>query len=177
MPGRPTPSLPARFCASACLAALALSGWCNDSRAQPFALERPEFLREPTVSRTITGITYSYLGSTVRRAARLQITLVEVPAATPDADAATCAAAFLGTIRQQHEGFLALRDTAPLHVGARVFDTWRWSGRHGQEFLTGVVACRREGDRFLAITFQDALDTAPDTFVSIKSRIQSMEFK
>lgn len=161
----------------ACLMALALASAWKIARAEPFALERPEFLNAPAVSRAASGITYSYLGTSARRAARLQITLAEVPAAAPDADAKACASAFLGTLEQQYRGFLAVPDTAVLPVGELALEAWRWSGQRGKDFLTGVVACRRVDARFLVITFQDTLRSAPETFTVIRARLSALEFE
>jgi hypothetical protein len=154
-----------------------LAGWSQASPGQPFVLARPDFLRGPAVSRAASAVTYSYLGTPQWRAARLQLTLAEVPASVPGADASDCASAFLKTLESQHPGFMALRDAVPLQAAGLSFDAWRWTARHGAETLTGVVACRRDGTRFFAITFQDSLHSAPETFTTIRSRLDRLEFR
>jgi len=144
---------------------------------EPFGFEPPEFLRGPDISRAATGNTYSFRGTGLHPDAALQMTRVEIPAASPRRDANFCIQAFLAEIEQRAAGFFSQQNAAPLQAGIHEFASWRWSGALATRPSTGVVSCGIVGDSYIAITFQDATRRAPVSFPAIRARLSKLAFE
>ena len=155
--------------------------WClfalteQSVAGEPFGFNPPAFLTGPTVSRSATGNTYYFSGTEKHPLARLQITQVEIPDSLVEDDTSLCATAFIFEIRKQAPDIFWQKNSTHLEAGEHALDLWRWNGSISSNLMTGIVSCGIIGERFLAITFQDAIRQAPDSFPVLRELLKKLD--
>lgn len=143
--------------------------------ADPLTFTPPNFLLGPSVARTADGTTYSYRARDLKLKVNLQITVVNIPESLTTPTAKTCAAAFLHELKKRGELFVA-DNVRTLMVGALVLDSWRWSQTTTPiGGLTGVVGCVPYQQKFIAVTFEDSLTSASETFPLIRASLSALQ--
>lgn len=144
---------------------------------EPYGFDPPDFLEGPVISRAATGNTYSFHGTGAHPFAALQLTRVELPPGFSQQDVEFCAQAFLTEIEKRSREFFWQRSKHPLETRSHRLQSWRWSGILERGPSTGVVSCGEVEGGFIAITFEDQLRLAPDSFPAIRSRLDTLEFE
>ncbi len=142
---------------------------------QPFAFNPPAFLGAPEVMRAASGNTWRFEGAAAHPAARLMITLAEVPEGLSADDTAVCVDAFLQEIRRRREDAFWQPETPPLRLGSREVPSWRWAGSFDQTPATGLVACMALGEQFLAVALEDSINGAPQSFPAMRRALRTLE--
>lgn len=160
---------------AALIAALMSVGLQRAHAGQPFAFEPPPFLGAPDVVRAASGNTWQFEGSSTHPAARLMITLAEVPQGLSAGDTAVCVEAFLQEIRRRREDAFWQPETPPLRLGSREVPSWRWAGSFDQNPATGLVACMALDGQFLAVAFEDSINGAPQSFPAMRRALRTLE--
>ncbi len=145
------------------------------SAVEPIDLGPLDFLSGPVISRAATGNTYSFTGRAAHPLARLQITRVEIPASLAKDDLTSCATAFLFEIRKQAPDLYWERSPTALRVGPYPLALWRWNGTISSRMTTGIVSCGIVGERYLAVTFQDAIRHAPASFPTLRKHLENLD--
>jgi hypothetical protein len=141
---------------------------------EPFGFVPPPFLEGPVISRAAIGNTYSFEGIGTHPQSELQLTRVEIPAALASGDITPCAEAFLIEIKRRAPDIFWQKATVPLLAGEHALDSWRWNGEVAGRLKTGVVSCGIIGARFVAITFEDAIRHAPESFPIIRKSLKAL---
>ena len=81
---------------------------------------------------------------------------------------------FLTEVARDRNTFFAVPVARPLVAGKVQLQQVRWTRKDGHG-MTGVTGCGIQGDRFVAVNFQDAIANASNTFPAIRASLQSME--
>ena len=143
--------------------------------ADQLTLTPPDFLIGPSIARTADGTTYSYRARDLKVKVNLQITIVNIPESLTTPTAKTCAAAFLHELKKRGELFVA-DNVRALTVGALSLDSWRWSQTTTPTGgLTGVIGCVPYQQKFIAVTFEDSLTNASETFPLIRASLSALQ--
>jgi hypothetical protein len=145
------------------------------SAGEPFAFDPPPFLGSAEIVRAATGNTWQFDGGDEHPAARLLITLAEIPAGMSEADTSVCAEAFLEQIRRRRHDAFWQPETPALRLGGREVASWRWAGSFDRVPATGLVACTSVAGRFLAVAFEDSIAGAPQTFPAIRRALSTLD--
>lgn len=137
----------------------------------PLAL--PAFLEGPHIAHSALGTTYAYRGRAPHASSALQITVVDVPPelAGPDGrTSAHCLKLFLDELARGRAGFSSSPATEPVVAAGLTFAQVRWldTAANGS---TGVLSCAVDGSRFVALSYQDSLQGAVDSFPQIRAAL------
>lgn len=160
---------------AALIAALMSVGLQRAHAGQPFAFEPPPFLGAPDVVRAAGCVELPSNCQVLPLAARLMITLAEVPQGLSAGDTAVCVEAFLQEIRRRREDAFWQPETPPLRLGSREVPSWRWAGSFDQNPATGLVACMALDGQFLAVAFEDSINGAPQSFPAMRRALRTLE--
>ncbi len=158
---------------------LALACLCSSAlaAAPSYTFEKPAFLGEPQVVRSLLGATYAYMPPSSDLARRLMITTMPVSEIRQQLGTLTevqCANLFLDELRLSHERFFVTSMARPLTVGSREFIQFRWTGDKHRKTLTGVLSCGRIKGNYYVIHFVDELSAATHSFPSIRSSLKTL---
>ena len=145
--------------------------------APPYRFEKPEFLAEPEVAKTLMGATYAYMPQSISAAQRLMITTMpaeEVRRQLGSLSAVQCVNLFLKELRTEHERFFVVSQKRPLTVGAHEFVQFRWSGDKADKTLTGVLSCGDIDGVYYVVHFVDELLDATHSFPKIRASLKTL---
>ena len=145
--------------------------------APPYRFEKPEFLAEPEVAKTLMGATYAYMPQSISSARRLMITTMpaeEVRRQLGSLSAVQCVNLFLKELRAEHERFFVVSQKRPLTVGAREFVQFRWTGDKADKTLTGVLSCGTIDGVYYVVHFVDELLDATQSFPKIRASLKTL---
>lgn len=145
------------------------------SAGEPFAFDPPPFLGPAEIIRAASGNTWQFEGDNEHPAARLLITLAEIPAGMSETDTTACAEAFLEQIRRTRPDAFWQPETPALRLGDREVASWRWAGSFDRVPATGLVACTSVAERFLAVAFEDSIAGAPQSFPAIRRALDTLD--
>ena len=141
-------------------------------------LAAPPFLVGPSVARAATGNTYSYRATDPLAHVAMQITVVEIPSSLAAPATQACADAFLAELSKRGGELFVQRETHPLPTGSLPLDAWRWTrSAPPADMQTGVVGCAMRDQQFIAITFEDAIQSAAHHFPAIRASLAGLRLK
>ena len=145
--------------------------------APSYRFEKPEFLGEPEVAKTLMGATYAYMPESLSSAQRLMITTMpaeEVRRQLGPLSAVQCVNLFLKELRTEHERFFVVSQKRPLTVGAHEFVQFRWTGDKADKTLTGVLSCGDIDGVYYVVHFVDELLDATHSFPKIRASLKTL---
>lgn len=149
-----------------------------------FSIELPDGFLPPAVSRMTSSVTYAYRKPEAdsNAHARLQISVVSIPAWSREAGAADltgaldeCLAMFMTEIARRQTGF-TMHPPQNGELDAMPMRTARWIGKVGADYQTGILHCARDGQRLFVVHMQDRVKDAPETFAKLKASLATVRF-
>ena len=145
--------------------------------SQQISFETPEFLAGPVVAHSMLGATYAYHTKDTAAHAELQISIVTLPAQMRrgEASAEHCISLFMTEVAKSHQAFFAIQTDKRLEAGPLQLTQARWTAKDDTRAVTGVTSCAVDKGRYISISFQDSIETAPDSFPQIRARIKNLK--
>lgn len=136
-------------------------------------------------ARMSTSVTYTFKAPLDERGrqASLQISVIDLPAWSREANGATTAAAldeclemFLKELGSRQQGFQVYTAQSGEIAGFPSRKA-RWMGKSGGLYQTGVMHCAREGRTIYVVNMQDRVRHALETFTSLNESLRSVQFR
>ena len=138
-------------------------------------LAPPAFLAGPEIEHSALGATYAYRGRAPHAASALQITVVDVPdeLAVGGRTSERCLKMFLDELARGRNGFFSAPIPELLVAGGLSFAQVRWLDTAASG-ATGVMACAVDGGRYVAVSYQDSLKGAVESFPKIRAALTGL---
>ncbi|MBI4693966.1 MAG: hypothetical protein HY749_08085 [Gammaproteobacteria bacterium] len=143
--------------------------------AGELALAPPAFLVGPHVAHSALGATYAYRGRAPHAASALQITVVEVPdeLAAGGRTSERCLKMFVDELARGRNAFFSAPIPEPLVAAGLSFAQVRWLDTAASG-ATGVMGCAVDGERYVAVSYQDSLKSAVESFPKIRAALAKL---